>query len=177
MARRRDRINNTIIPNEYWATACNDCMNACFAQGSHCGGCTSYNQGPPCTCILQSISEPPGYQYCCGYDGSHCSNQCSSACAGWGSGYTGRMYHGGQGSGRSQKGGPIRRKMHAGGHSFNMMYGTHPYHHSGHSARRARKDRRHRQRKQSAGQGSTRRMGGHICPKGYHMGPTGVCTR
>ena len=53
MARRRDRINNAIIPNEYWATACNDCIDACMSQGSHCGGCTSYNQGTPCTSIMQ----------------------------------------------------------------------------------------------------------------------------
>ena len=145
---RRDRRNNQYGTDAHWSTACNDCINACVSEGSHCGGCTSYNQGPPCTCTVVPSSEPPGYQYCCGYNAGHCSNQCSGVCTGIGyggyyGGYQGELNIDGQGTGR-RMGGPIRRKMHAGGHSFNIMYGTHPSHHSGHSARRARKDRRHR---------------------------------
>ena len=109
---RGGMINNIDSTMEHWYDGCNNCMDACYAQGAHCGGCTSYNQGPPCTCILQSLPEPPYFHYCCGYNGSHCGNQCSSACAGMGRGYTGQSgaHMGGQGTGGRRMGGKIRRR-------------------------------------------------------------------
>ena len=107
---RGGRIGNDNSTMGWWANDCNDCIDGCLSQFSHCNGCHTFHPGANCNCNYMWNQMENQAQYCCYGDTSSCIASCSGICMSgprFGGGYSGES--GGQGSSR-RMGGRIRRR-------------------------------------------------------------------